>query len=100
MAAPPFPLALPTLTAGTLAAVNDGQNDRLYVSAGTLQTEETDRVLRVQPVTATVTKRLEVGLLRDGETKTDKRIAEDKREGRDETTGNGEGQQERRENNR
>lgn len=59
-----FPLALPTLAAGTLAAVNDGQNDRLDVSAGALQAEEAHGVLRVQPVTAAVAKRLQVGLLR------------------------------------
>lgn len=54
-----------TLTAGTLAAVNDGQNHRLCVSAGTLQTEKADGVLGVQPVAATVTKCLEVRLLKN-----------------------------------
>ena len=53
----------PTLAAGALAAVDDGQDHGLALSALTLQAEETHRGLRVQTVTAALTHRLEVGLL-------------------------------------
>lgn len=61
--------ALPTLAAGALAAVNDGQNDGLDVSAGAPQAEEAHRVLRVQPVAAAVTERLQIRLLRERRTR-------------------------------
>lgn len=50
--------------------MNDGQNDRLDISAGTLQAEEDHGVLRVQPVTATVAEGLQVRLLRERERET------------------------------
>ncbi len=61
--------ALPTLAAGALAAVNDGQNDGLDVSAGAPQAEEAHRVLRVQSVAAAVTERLQIRLLRERRTR-------------------------------
>lgn len=60
--------ALPTLAAGALAAVNDRQNDGLDVSAGAPQAEEAHGVLRIQPVAAAVTERLQIRLLRERET--------------------------------
>lgn len=60
--------SLPTLAAGAFAAVYDRQDDRLALSALTLQAEETDWVVRVQTVTAALTHGLEVGLLSGNET--------------------------------
>lgn len=62
--------ALPTLAAGALAAVNDRQNDGLDVSAGAPQAEEAHGVLRIQPVAAAVTERLQIRLLRERERRT------------------------------
>lgn len=53
-----------TLAAGALAAVNDGQDDRLAVATVAPQVEEAHGVVRVQAVTAALTRRPEVGLLR------------------------------------
>lgn len=53
----------PTLAAGALAAVDDGQHDRLALSAPAPQAEEPDRVVRVQAVAAALAHRLQVRLL-------------------------------------
>lgn len=51
------------MATGAFAAVDDRQDDRLALATLTLQAEETDRVVRIQTVTAALTDRLEVGLL-------------------------------------
>lgn len=53
----------PTLAAGALAAVYDGQDDGLALSAVAPQVEEPDRGVGVQPVAAALAHRLQVGLL-------------------------------------
>lgn len=54
---------LPTLAAGALAAVYDGQDDRLALAAVAPQAEEPHRGVGVQTVAAALAHRLEVGLL-------------------------------------
>lgn len=56
----------PTLAASALAAVYDGQDDRLALAAVALQAEEPDRGVGVQAVAAALAHRLQVGLLFDG----------------------------------
>lgn len=53
----------PTLAAGALAAVYDGQDDRLALAAVAPQAEEPHRGVGVQAVAAALAHRLEVGLL-------------------------------------
>lgn len=55
--------APPTLAAGALAAVYDGQDDGLVLAAVTPQVEEPDRGVGVQPVAAALAHRLQVRLL-------------------------------------
>lgn len=57
---------LPTLAAGALAAVYDRQDDGLTLPTVTQEAKEAHGALRVQPVAAAVTQRLEVRLLREG----------------------------------
>lgn len=58
-----LPQVLPTLAAGALAAVYDGQDDGLALAAVAPQAEEPDRRVGVQPVAAALAHRLQVGLL-------------------------------------
>lgn len=51
------------MAAGALAAVYDGQDDRLALAAVAPQAEEPHRGVGVQTVAAALAHRLEVGLL-------------------------------------
>lgn len=56
----------PTLAAGALAAVDDGQDDGLALATVAPQAEEPHRGVGVQAVAAALAHRLQVGLLSNG----------------------------------